>query len=71
MTALQTVLLHLFVASGAISVTPAVAGAVRPQIWVLLRNDARAEQRLVESAKAEVGRNRSALELEGRSRFLR
>jgi hypothetical protein len=56
MTALHTVLLHLFVASGAISVTPAVAGAVRPQIWVLLRNDARAEQRLVDNAKAEVTR---------------
>ena len=55
MTALQNVLLHLFVASGAISVTPAVA-AVRPQIWVLLRNDARAEQRLVDNAKAEVTR---------------
>ena len=56
MTALHTVLLHLFVASGAISVTPAVAGAVRPQIWVLLRNDARAEQKLVDNAKAEVTR---------------
>ena len=56
MPALQKVLLHLFVASGAISVTPAVAGAVRPQILVLFRNDARAEQGLVDSAKAEVTR---------------
>ena len=56
MPAVQKVLLHLFVASGAISVTPAVAGAVRPQILVLFRNDARAEQGLVDSAKAEVTR---------------
>ena len=56
MTALQEVLLHLVVASGAISMTPAVAGAVRPQFWVFLRNDARAEQRLVDNAKAEVTR---------------
>ena len=46
MTALHKVLLHLSVASGLFSATPAVAGPQRPQVWVLLRNDARADPKL-------------------------
>lgn len=56
MTALHKVLLHLSVASGLFSATPAVAGPQRPQVWVLLRNDARADLKLVDSAKAELAR---------------
>ena len=56
MTALHKVLLHLSVASGLFSATPAVAGPQRPQVWVLLRNDARADPKLVDSAEAELAR---------------
>jgi hypothetical protein len=56
MAALLKVLLHLSVAGGALSATPGIARPVRPQVWVLLRNDGRAEQRLVDSAKAELAR---------------
>lgn len=56
MTALHKVLLHVSVASGLFSATPAVAGPQRPQVWVLLRNDARADPKLVDSAKAELAR---------------
>ena len=56
MAALLLVLLHLSVAGGALSATPGSAPSVRPQVRVLLRNDGRAEQHLVDSAKAELAR---------------
>src|SRR4051794_1485590 len=56
MSALRRVLLHLSVAGAAISATAAVAGAVRPQVSVLVRNEASVDQKLVDRAKAEVTR---------------
>ena len=58
MTALHKVLLHLSVAGGALSATPAVAGPVRPQVWVLLRNDAKSGAEAGGQCK---GRTRKAL----------
>jgi hypothetical protein len=64
MTALRRVLLHLSVAGAAISATPAVAGPVRPQVWVLLRNEATVEQKLIDKAKAEVTRLYALIDVE-------
>src|SRR4030095_6353445 len=64
MRALHRVLLHLSVAGAAVSATPAVAGPVRPQVYVLLKNDARAEQGLVDGAKAELARLYALIEVE-------
>jgi hypothetical protein len=53
---LHGVALSLLLTIAAIDATAAVSGGVRPRILALLNNEARADQKLVDAAKAEVAR---------------